>query len=147
MDFSSISAHWLWLAGGILLLAAETMLPGVFLFWIGLAALGTGLILWAIPSSLTLQLVFFAILGLVSILLGRVVQHRQKGDATDAPFLNERGKGMVGKVYPLETAIVNGAGSVRIGDSVWRVAGDDRASGERVRVKAIDGGTLVVEAA
>jgi inner membrane protein len=147
MDFTGISAHWLWLAGGILLLAAETMLPGIFLFWIGLAAIGTGLILWVIPSSLTLQLVLFAILGLASILLGRVVQNRQKGDATDAPFLNERGKGMIGKVYALETAIVNGAGSVRIGDSVWRVTGVDRAAGAQVKITGVDGGTLVVEAA
>jgi inner membrane protein len=147
MDFTGISAHWLWLAGGILLLAAETMAPGIFLFWIGLAALGAGLILWVIPSSLTLQLVLFAILGLASILLGRVVQNRQKGDAADAPFLNERGKGMIGKVYALETAIVNGAGSVRIGDSVWRVTGTDREAGASVKITGVDGGTLLVEAA
>jgi inner membrane protein len=147
MDFTGVSAHWLWLAGGILLLAAETMLPGVFLFWIGLAAIGAGLILWVIPLSLTPQLVLFAIFGLASILLGRVVQNRQKGDAADAPFLNERGKGMIGKVYALETAIVNGAGSVRIGDSVWRVTGTDREAGASVKITGVDGGTLLVEAA
>ncbi len=66
---------------------------------------------------------------------------------TDAPFLNERGREMIGKVLPLETGIVNGTGSVRIGDSVWRVTGEDRAAGEKVRIAGIEGGTLKVEAA
>jgi inner membrane protein len=53
MMLSGIASHWLWLAGGVLLLAAETMLPGVFLFWIGLAAIATGLALFVLPLSLT----------------------------------------------------------------------------------------------
>ena len=32
----------MWLAGGLVLLVAEVVMPGVFLFWLGLAALGTG---------------------------------------------------------------------------------------------------------
>jgi inner membrane protein len=147
MMLSGIASHWLWLAGGVLLLAAETMLPGVFLFWIGLAAIATGLALFVLPLSLTPQIILFAVLGLGAILLGRMVQQRQKADAPDAPFLNERGKAMIGKIYALETAIVNGAGSVRIGDSVWRVTGPDTEAGHKVRISAVDGGTLVVEAA
>jgi inner membrane protein len=138
--------HWLWLAGGVALLGLETMLPGVFLFWVGLAAVATGLILWVLPMGLTAQLVLFAVLGLAAILLGRQVQGRQKSEVTDAPFLNERGKTLLGKIFTLETAIAGGAGSVRIGDSVWRVVGEDRAAGERVKVTGIDGGTLTVEA-
>jgi inner membrane protein len=140
-----LEAHWVWLAGGLVLLGLETLTPGVFLFWIGLAALATGLTLWAVPLGVTAQLVLFAVLGLGSILLGRYVQGRQKHEVTDAPFLNERGKGLIGKVFALETAIVGGAGSVKIADSVWRVTGSDRAAGERVKVTSVDGGTLVVE--
>jgi inner membrane protein len=142
-----IAPQWLWLAGGLVLLAAEALAPGVFLFWIGLAAIATGLILLAAPLSLVPQLLVFAALGLAAIALGRLIQRREKAQATDAPFLNERGRALVGRVYPLETAIVNGAGSVRIGDTVWRVTGADAAAGARVKVTGVDGGTLVVEPA
>lgn len=142
-----LDPHWAWLAGGTALLAFETLLPGVFLFWIGLAALGTGLILWALPMSMTLQIMLFAVLGLGAILIGRQVQGRQKTEVTDAPFLNERGRLMLGQVFTLESAISDGAGSVKVGDSVWRVTGADRAAGEKVKVIGMDGGTLKVDAA
>ncbi len=140
-------AHWLWLAGGLLLLGLEMVLPGVFLLWVGLAAIATGLVVWAAPMGLAAQMVLFAALGVIAILAGRKVQGSQKDEVTDAPHLHERGKALIGKVFPLETAIVNGAGSVKIGDSVWRVTGEDRAAGEKVKVTAIDGATLAVEAA
>jgi inner membrane protein len=143
----ALDAHWLWLAGGIALLAMETLLPGVFLFWIGLAATATGLVLWAVPLGLTAQLIVFAGLGLAAILVGRQVQGRQKTEVTDAPFLNERSKTLLGQVLPLEAAITNGTGAVRIGDSVWRVTGADLPAGARVRVVGIDGSTLQVEGA
>jgi membrane protein implicated in regulation of membrane protease activity len=144
---AGIEAHWIWLAGGIVLLALETLLPGVFLFWVGLAAVATGLILWGAPLTFAPQLVLFAALGGAAIYVGWRIQGRQKEEVTDAPFLNERGREMIGKVLPLETGIVNGTGSVRIGDSVWRVTGEDRAAGEKVRIAGIEGGTLKVEAA
>jgi membrane protein implicated in regulation of membrane protease activity len=56
-------------------------------------------------------------------------------------------KSMIGAVYPLESAIVNGAGSVRIGDSVWRVTGADLSAGTKVKVTGVDGSTLTVEPA
>jgi hypothetical protein len=115
--------------------------------WIGLAALATGLILWIAPMGFTTQIMLFAMLGLGAILIGHQVQGRQKHEATDAPHLHERGKALIGREFRLETAIVDGAGSVRIGDSVWRVTGEDRGAGEKVRVTAIDGSTLVVEGA
>jgi inner membrane protein len=137
-------AFWLWLAAGILLLGFEVVLPGVFLFWIGLAAIGTGLITWLFPVAFVAQLVLFAMLGLGFILVGRSIQQRQKHEITDAPFLNDRAGAMVGKVYVLETAIVVGTGSIRIGDTVWRVTGPDAASGTHVKVLAVEGGVLRV---
>ncbi len=142
-----LSSFWFWLGAGLVLLTLEAMLPGVFLIWLGLAALATGIITFLVPLSVTASLVLFAILGLASILIGRKVQSGQKTEVTDAPFLNDRGKSMIGKVYAVEAAIVEGAGSVRIGDSVWRVAGADAAVGTHVKITGIDGGTLLVEPA
>jgi inner membrane protein len=144
---SLLSSYWFWLGAGLVLLTLEALLPGVFLVWLGLAALATGIITLLVPLSATMSLVLFAILGLASILIGRKVQSGQKTEVTDAPFLNDRGKSMIGKVYAVEAAIVEGAGSVRIGDSVWRVIGADAAVGAHVKVTGIDGGTLLVEPA
>jgi inner membrane protein len=144
---SLLSSYWFWLGAGLVLLTLEAMLPGVFLIWLGLAALATGVITFLVPLSVTASLVLFAILGLASILIGRKVQSRQKTEVTDAPFLNNRGKSMIGKVYAVEAAIVEGTGSVRIGDSVWRVTGADAAVGAHVKVTGIDGSTLLVEPA
>lgn len=144
---TGIASHWLWLVAGLLLLTAEALAPGVYLFWIGLAAAGTGAVLLLAPLGFTAQLLLFAALGLASIVLGRLIQSRERSVPTDAPFLNERGRALVGKVLPLETAIAGGVGSVRIGDTVWRVAGSDAPAGARVKVTGVDGGTLVVEAA
>jgi inner membrane protein len=144
---SLLSSYWFWLGAGLVLLTLEAMLPGVFLIWLGLAALATGIVTFLVPLSVTASLVLFAVLGLASILIGRKVQSGQKTEVTDAPFLNDRGKSMIGKVYAVEAAIVEGAGSVRIGDSVWRVTGADAAVGSHVKVTGIDGGTLLVEPA
>jgi membrane protein implicated in regulation of membrane protease activity len=50
-------------------------------------------------------------------------------------------------VFVLEAPIENGFGKVRVGDSLWRVKGNDAASGARVRVTGVDGVVLVVEPA
>ena len=144
---SLLSSFWFWLGAGLVLLTLEAMLPGVFLVWLGLAALATGIITFLVPMGVTPSLVLFAVLGLTSILLGRRVQSGQKTEVTDSPFLNDRGKAMIGKIYAVEAAIVAGTGSVRIGDSVWRVTGADAAVGAHVKVTGIDGSTLLVEPA
>lgn len=141
------SPYWLWLSVGLLLIAAETVLPGIFLLWIGFASIATGLFVWVLPLTLNLQLVLFAVLGLVAIVFGRNIQAKQKLATTDAPFLHERGQALIGKSFPLETTISSGAGAVRIGDSIWRVSGSDAPKGTLVKVVGIDGSTLRVECA
>ncbi|MGL4637464.1 MAG: NfeD family protein [Beijerinckiaceae bacterium] len=142
---SLMPAFWLWLAGGILLVGLEVVMPGVFLLWIGLAAVSTGVISWLFSPGLVAQLLIFAVFGLASIAVGSMIQKRQKDEKTDAPFLNDRAGSMLGKVYRLETAIVSGIGSIRIGDTVWRVMGADAAVGTNVRITGIEGGDLRVE--
>ena len=47
---------WNWLIFGFILMALETIAPGVFLFWLGLAALLVGLISFAVHLSWQIQL-------------------------------------------------------------------------------------------
>jgi membrane protein implicated in regulation of membrane protease activity len=48
-------------------------------------------------------------------------------------------------VFTLEKPIVGGTGTVRIDDTIWRLAGPDLAGGSRVRVVRADAALLVVE--
>lgn len=136
---------WHWWILALALTIAEALLPGTFLLWMGIAALLLGILLWAMPTlSLEIQLALFAILSLVSIAGWRLWQ-RKHPDESDQPTLNRRGEQYVGRVFVLDAPIENGYGKVRVGDSLWRVQGDDAAAGSRVRVTGVDGVVLVVE--
>jgi membrane protein implicated in regulation of membrane protease activity len=65
--------------------------------------------------------------------------------ASDHPVLNRRGEQYVGRQFTLEQPIVNGRGSVKVDDTVWRVAGPDLPAGARFTVRGADGATLLVE--
>mgnify|MGYP001765332624 FL=1 len=57
-----------WLSVGLLLIAAETMAPGLFMIWLGLAALVLFFIVWLIPGlSLLMQVVLFVVFSFVMI--------------------------------------------------------------------------------
>ena len=58
---------WNWLIFGFILMALEVLAPGVFLFWLGLAALLVGLISFAVAVSWQIQLVMFAIFAAAAV--------------------------------------------------------------------------------
>ena len=63
------------------------------------------------------------------------------------PFLNKRADALVGRVFTLEKPIIDGSGTVKIDDTVWRVAGPDTPAGSRVKIVQADGASLTVAAA
>ena len=48
-------------------------------------------------------------------------------------------------MFTLEKPIVNGVGTIRIEDTIWRVNGPDLPAGSRVRIERADGVELAVE--
>ncbi|WP_043364670.1 NfeD family protein [Belnapia sp. F-4-1] len=135
----------IWILAGLLLLLAELAIPGVFLVWIGLAALGTGVLqLLAVLSFGMVVTVFLLLLGAgiwLSLRLRR---------AAPPPALNTPSSGLVGRsgmLLPLGEAEGPGL-RVRIGDSEWqaRLPLEIRAPERplRVRVEAVEGTTLIV---
>ena len=58
---------------------------------------------------------------------------QQQAVSKSNPFLNKRAEALVGRVFTLEKPIIDGAGTVRIDDTIWRVAGPDAPAGSRVR--------------
>jgi len=134
----------LWACLALLLIAAETMAPGLFLLWLGLAAGVVFFIVWAMPELSVLgQVVLFVVFSFVSIAV-YVKFFREKESESDQPLLNRRGEQLVDKVYNLETAIVNGQGRVKIGDAFWNVQGPDLPVNTAVRIVAVDSMNLRV---
>ena len=138
---------WNWLIAGIILMALELIAPGVFLFWLGLAALLTGLVSFAFAPSWQAQILMFAVFAAVAVPAWRRLARSNAAGSADSPFLNKRADALVGRVFTLEKPIVDGAGTVRIDDTVWRVSGPDTPAGSRVRIVQADGARLTVAAA
>ena len=142
--------EWNWIVLGVVLLVLEILVPGVFLLWIGIAAILTGALslqlLWLDVWGWQVQVLVFLALSLVSAYIAARVMGSSDGSDTDEPLLNRRADQLVGRTATLEEAIVNGRGRVRLGDTLWRVSGPDLPTGARVRVKAAENGHLVVEA-
>ncbi|MBX3566870.1 MAG: NfeD family protein [Rhizobiaceae bacterium] len=138
---------WNWMVIGLVLLAAEILVPGVFLLWIGIAALIVGaasLALWGFAFwSWELQVVVFLALALASAVLGRRIMAGREAES-DQPLLNRRGEQLVGRTATLGEPIREGHGRIQLGDTLWRVTGPDMPVGARVKVVAVRDLELVV---
>jgi membrane protein implicated in regulation of membrane protease activity len=141
---------WNWMVLGMVLLAAEILLPGVMLLWIGIAALIVGALslgLWNLAVwSWQVQVLVFLALSLASAVIGRRIVARRQDD-TDQPLLNRRGEQLIGRTATLTEPIRESYGRIHVGDTVWRVTGPDLPAGTRVRVVGVRDMDLVVEAA
>lgn len=135
---------WFWLAFAIVLFGLEAMAPGAFMLWFGLAALAMLPVVLALDLPLPVQWVVFGVLALLAAVVGWRYRRRRPPLDSDRPLLNQRGRQFVGEVHPLETAIVNGRGRLKIGDTFWTVEGDNAPAGTPVRIIGSDGMTLLV---
>lgn len=151
MQFDGFSIlYWHWLILGVLFIVLEIFAPGVIFMWFGFGAIITGLLLIFLPDvSLGIQVLLFALLSGISLFAWRKSPYfRNDKIPSDTPELNNRLYNHIGKTYVLNEAIQHGIGSVKVGDSTWRVLCHESPSlpvGTAVTVKAIDGIRLVVE--
>ncbi|MEH2529654.1 membrane protein implicated in regulation of membrane protease activity [Bradyrhizobium sp. AZCC 1588] len=146
-DIFSTLGTWNWLIFGFVLMALELLAPGVFMFWLGLAALLVGLVSFAISPSWQTQLLMFAVFAVAAVPAWRHFARSEGSRSLSNPFLNNRTKALIGREFTLEKPIVGGTGTVRIDDTIWRVAGPDAPAGSRVRVVQADGASLTVAVA
>lgn len=137
---------YFWWGLALLLMAAETFMPGAFLLWFGFAAAAMGVVVWLLPIGLLWQAVLFSIFSLISIAIyWRWFRGREP--VSEQPLLNRRAQQLIGRTLVLENAIVDGYGKIRINDALWTVMGEPAPAGARVTVTAVDGMTLRVRPA
>jgi inner membrane protein len=131
-----------WMLAGLGLLIAEVVVRGAFLMWLGLAACGVGLLTLGADLGFALQVVAFALLGVVSLAVGlRLRQSRTRA------VLNSQQAGLAGR-SATALAFHGREGRVRLGDSDWpaRLPPDvaEPTPGAKLRVVDVEGTVLIV---
>ena len=146
MEWLTEIVFWHWLIVAVVLVTLEMLVPGALFLWMGISAAIVGAILFLAPSlSLIVQVIVFTALSVTSLVMYKQYQKRNP-IVIDEPALNRRGEQYVGRVLTLDAPIVNGVGKVNIDDSTWKIRGEDIVAGTKVRVTAVDGTILMVEA-
>ncbi|WP_377809566.1 NfeD family protein [Azospirillum sp. A29] len=136
----------LWGALGAVLIAAELVIPGLFLIWFGGAAMLTGLVtaLWH-DWGLVNEAGFFTIAAGAAVAVAMVhARRRNASSESDAARINDRAGQLVGRAVTLSEPIVNGQGRLFVGDTLWSVEGPDRPAGAAMLVAGHKGMVLVL---
>jgi len=137
--------YWHWWVFAIILLILEIFTVGAFFMWMSAAAGVIGVILLAMPElSWQTQFIIFAATSIAAITAGKAWFSRNPIDS-ERPSLNEREDELIGRVFEVEQAIVNGTGRIKVGESTWKANGPDCNAGVSVRVVDVDGAELTVE--
>ncbi len=139
---------WAWIVGGIGLILAELAIPSFFVVWFGLGALLVGLLALLIPGlSLTAQLAIWTAASLAMVMLWfRVFKpgfHKTRIGTAAGEAVGEIGL-LVSAVAPFERGKVRFQRPV-LGSEEWVCMADTPiATGERVKVVAVEGSFLTV---
>jgi len=149
-EFLQTFGIWNWLLAGLILVGLELLVPGVFIIWFGCGAVVTALICSLLSPFLPIfgfwqmQILLFSLLSIVFVLIGRRLSRRIES-VNEEPLLNKRTDALLGQIATLEEAIENGQGHVRLGDSLWRVSGENLPAGHRVKLLRFHDGAFIVE--
>lgn len=139
---------WHWAVGGIALILAELAVPAFVLIWFGLGGLVVALLVAVLPQvGLTAQLAVWLLVSLALVLLWfrlfRPNSHKTRVGMSDVNIVGEVGMLMRG-VAPFEKGEVRFQKPM-VGTDVWPCIADEAiATGERVKVLAVEGSLLKV---
>lgn len=139
MTFFTQMTFWHWFGLSIFLGLIDVLVGAqFFLVWCGLCAALVGALLLLLPLSWPHQWLIFGLAALSVFIWWRRRLSPQV-------HLNQRAQQYLGRVLPLETAIVNARGKVRVDDTLWQVTGEDLAVGTLVRIIKVEGMIFTVE--
>ena len=134
---------WSWAIAGVILLIAEVIAPGFFLFFVGVAAIATGLFTETLSLGAVGQVILFVLFAVLTVALGRRWYARSSTQSLD-PMLNDRAARLVGQTVEAVDPIDDHGGRVRIADGEWSARGGPAAAGEKVKIIGVDGNCLIV---
>ncbi|MDH2997806.1 hypothetical protein A1D22_00455 [Pasteurellaceae bacterium LFhippo2] len=141
-----LSGWTLWLILGFALLILELVIPGVFVMWLGFAAIIVALFVGLVSDiSFAIQVTIFAILSIVFSLAWWKYQHSKDEIDDRQTELNSRDHVMLGTRGTIVEILENGVARGKFGDTTWRVMGENLQVGDTVEVIRVDGITLFVK--
>ncbi len=143
METIAALGAWNWMILAAILFVLELLAPGIFLMWFGVAAVATALIVFRYDVAWQWQLIWFCGLSLAAVLLAAKYLRKHPLES-ERPLLNERAVQLIGQSFDLVDPIVNGRGSIKTGDTIWRVDGPEVPQGTRIKVIGADGTVLKV---
>lgn len=141
-----LSMNMVWLAAAIILLIVEGLAPGLVSIWFALGALAA-MVSAMLGAPLWLQLVWFALVSVVSLILTRPLAKRY----VNARAVRTNADMAIGQDCVVTEAIDNvlGRGAVSVGGKIWTARmceADGKAEkGAVLRVVRIEGVKLIVE--
>ncbi len=140
--------YWHWLVLGMILVAAEMVVPSFTLLWFGAAAILTGLAVVIMPLSLTVQIFLWTILSVLLTFLWFKFLKPLSVDKTKAGLPDESIIGETGQVIKLPNNEHRGIvrfTTPKLGSEEWPIICEGPLQlGDRVRVTAVSGNALVV---
>lgn len=144
MDWlDSLEPYWIWASIGLVLAGLEMIVPGVYLIWLAVAAIITGVLTFGLDLSLGSQVIIFASIALIAVYSARRFLRDTPIESAD-PLMNQRGHRLVGETALVTQAFDGGTGRIKHGDSEWLARGPDLDVGARVRITGSDGAILHV---
>ena len=139
----------IWVISGLVLITSELLSATFVLAAFGLSAIGAGLADLVGIQSLTGQVVVFAIMSAALVPSSQFLRRRMMARSPGA-HMKSNIDALVGVVCIVISAIDDhDVGQVRLGDEEWRARAENGGKievGARVRVRRVEGATLVVEA-
>ena len=146
-----MTAAWGWIVAGLALVVAELAMPGFVIFFFGLGAILTGLLLFTFPQlPLSLQLLIFAASSVLFLLaFRRFMPHSFRGRETpaDADPDDDELAGAKAKVSP-DGFAPDGTGKVEFRGTLWNAraeGGEPLPANTPVAVVGRENLTLVVK--
>ncbi|OKH86611.1 hypothetical protein LF95_21870 [Thalassospira sp. TSL5-1] len=145
--------YWHWWSLAAVLLVLEMTAPGVFFLWLAFAAAITGFAkLFLAGLGIEIQLLVFALCGVVATFAGRRwLVHRTGQEPDDENSedlaLNQREAQLRGRIITLPQDVSGGETRVTLDGTTWRLYVDQPLlAGQQVRITAIKGTVLQGEA-
>lgn len=139
-----IANPWIaWLAVGVVFLIVELLTTALVSIWFVPSAIITCLLSFVV-DNLVIQIAVFVVLSAVFMVVCRKIYNKHIKKPVDEVDQNEK---LLGKTATV-TEDTNGiTGRIRVGDVYWRAVsenGDIIPKGETVKIKGVNGTTLVI---
>ncbi len=143
MDYLIANPWIMWLAVGVLFLIVELLTTALVSIWFVPSAIITCLLSFVV-DNLLIQIAIFVVLSAVFMVVCRKIYNKHIKKPIDDVDQNEK---LLGKSATV-TEDTNGiTGRILVGDVYWRAVsenGDIIPKGETVKIKGVNGTTLVI---